>query len=169
MRSPVTPTQEPPRPLFYSQERVGYSGKVFTMLKFRTMVVDAERQTGGVWANENDDRITTIGRFLRKSRLDELPQLWNVLKGEMSLIGPRPERQSFVELLEKEIPFYRLRHAVKPGITGWAQVCYRYGASTEDAFVKLQYDFYYIKNQSVFLDLLILLKTFRLMLGLGGR
>jgi exopolysaccharide biosynthesis polyprenyl glycosylphosphotransferase len=158
-----------PGPLFYWQERVGYSGKVFRMLKFRSMVMDAERQTGGVWANEIDDRITTVGRFLRKSRLDELPQFWNVLKGEMSLIGPRPERRCFEELLEKEIPFYRLRHAVKPGITGWAQVCYRYGASTEDAFVKLQYDFYYIKNQSVSLDLLVLLKTFRLVLGLKGR
>ncbi len=158
-----------PGPLFYWQERVGKSGEVFRLLKFRSMVLDAEAQTGGVWAKENDDRSTPIGRFLRKSRLDELPQFWNVLKGEMSLIGPRPERQCFVELLEKEIPFYRLRHAIKPGITGWAQVHYRYGASVNDTFVKLRYDFYYIKNQSVFVDLVILLKTFRLVLGLKGR
>jgi exopolysaccharide biosynthesis polyprenyl glycosylphosphotransferase len=158
-----------PGPLFYWQERVGKSGKVFRMLKFRSMVVDAERQTGEVWAKENDARITPIGRFLRKSRLDEMPQFWNVLKGEMSLIGPRPERQHFVEHLTREIPFYRLRHAVKPGITGWAQVCHHYSASVNDTFIKVGYDFYYIKNQSVFLDLAILLKTVRLVLGGKGR
>jgi exopolysaccharide biosynthesis polyprenyl glycosylphosphotransferase len=156
-------------PLFFRQERVGKSGEVFLLLKFRSMVTDAEAQTGGVWAQENDDRTTPIGRFLRKSRMDELPQFWNVLKGEMSLIGPRPERPCFVELLEQRIPFYRLRHAVKPGITGWAQVNYGYGASVEDAFVKLRYDLYYIKNQRVLLDLQILLKTVRLVLGFKGR
>jgi exopolysaccharide biosynthesis polyprenyl glycosylphosphotransferase len=158
-----------PGPLFYRQERVGKSGEVFVLFKFRSMIGDAEAQTGGVWAKENDDRITPIGRFLRKSRLDELPQFWNILKGEMSLIGPRPERPCFVELLEKEIPFYRLRHAIKPGLTGWAQVQYRYGASVDDSFIKLRYDFYYIKNESFFLDLMILLKTVSLVLGFGGR
>jgi exopolysaccharide biosynthesis polyprenyl glycosylphosphotransferase len=157
-----------PGPIFYRQERVGKSGETFTLVKFRSMVVDAEK-TGGVWAKENDDRITPIGRILRKSRLDELPQFWNILKGDMSLIGPRPERPGFVELLEKEIPFYRLRHAVKPGITGWAQVKYRYGASAADAFVKLRYDFYYIKNQSILLDLEILLRTVGIVVGFRGR
>lgn len=153
----------------YSQERIGKAGKVFRVLKFRSMVVDAEARTGAVWAKEKDDRITPIGHLLRKSRLDELPQFWNVLKGEMSLIGPRPERQHFVEILEQEIPFYRLRHAIKPGITGWAQVNYRYGASASDTLIKLRYDFYYIKHQSAILDLVILLKTIRLVLGLKGR
>jgi exopolysaccharide biosynthesis polyprenyl glycosylphosphotransferase len=156
-------------PLFFRQERVGKSGEVFLLLKFRSMVTNAEAHTGGVWAQENDERTTPIGRFLRKSRLDELPQFWNVLKGEMSLIGPRPERPCFVEPLAQKIPFYRLRHAVKPGITGWAQVNYGYGASVEDAFVKLRYDLYYIKHQRVSLDLLILLKTVRLVLGFKGR
>jgi exopolysaccharide biosynthesis polyprenyl glycosylphosphotransferase len=155
-------------PLFYRQRRVGKSGKHFMVLKFRTMVVDAE-QNGAVWATVNDDRITAMGRFLRKSRLDELPQFWNVLRGEMSLIGPRPERPCFVEMLEKEIRFYRLRHAVKPGITGWAQVHYGYGATVKDAFVKLGYDFYYIKNQSIFLDFMILLRTVSVVLGFKGR
>jgi len=158
-----------PGPLFYRQDRIGKSGKIFKILKFRTMVVAAEQTTGVVWAKANDDRITPVGRFLRKSRLDELPQFWNVLKGEMSFIGPRPERPSFVSVLEKEIPFYRLRHAVKPGITGWAQVQYGYGASVNDAFVKMTYDLYYIKNQSFFLDVLIIWKTFSVVLGLKGR
>lgn len=157
-----------PGPLFYWQERVGRSGETFTLLKFRSMVTDAEAE-GVVWAKENDDRITPIGRFLRRSRLDELPQFWNILKGEMSLIGPRPERACFVEQLEKQIPFYRLRHALKPGLTGWAQVQFRYGSSVEDAFIKLRYDFYYIKNQSILLDLEILLKTVGMVIGFKGR
>jgi len=158
-----------PGPLFYRQERVGQSGKPFMMLKFRSMVVEAERDTGGVWAKNNDDRITPVGRFLRKSRLDELPQVWNVLRGEMSLIGPRPERPCFIERLAKEIPYYRLRNSVKPGLTGWAQVQYRYGASVNDALIKLRYDFYYIKHHSILLDLKILVKTLSLVLNLKGR
>lgn len=158
-----------PGEVFYRQERVGMGGRRFQMLKFRTMVKDAEKEHGPVWAQENDPRVTPLGRFLRKTRLDEAPQFWNVLKGEMSLIGPRPERPEFVEELAKQIPFYRVRHAVRPGITGWAQVKYRYGASVEDALIKLQYDLYYIKHQGPFLDLLILIKTFQVMLGFRGR
>jgi lipopolysaccharide/colanic/teichoic acid biosynthesis glycosyltransferase len=122
-----------------------------------------------VWARENDERITPVGRLLRKARIDEMPQFWNVLKGEMSLIGPRPERPFIITTLEKEIPFYRVRHDVRPGITGWAQVCYRYGASVDDALIKLEYDLYYIKHQSWYLDLVILVKTVRVMLGLQGQ
>jgi exopolysaccharide biosynthesis polyprenyl glycosylphosphotransferase len=158
-----------PGDLFYQQERVGKRGQPFQIYKFRTMVIDAEKETGAVWASEKDSRITPIGRFLRQTRLDELPQLWNVLKGEMSLIGPRPERPHFVSQLSQQIPFYRARHAVKPGLTGWAQVKYRYGASAEDALMKLQYDLYYIKHQGAYLDLLILLKTVQVMLGRRGR
>jgi lipopolysaccharide/colanic/teichoic acid biosynthesis glycosyltransferase len=133
------------------------------------MVMGAEQDTGVVWARENDERITPVGRLLRKARLDEMPQFWNVLKGEMSLIGPRPERPFIITTLEKEIPFYRVRHAVRPGITGWAQVCYRYGASVDDALIKLEYDLYYIKHQSWYLDLVILVKTVRVMFGLQGQ
>ena len=133
------------------------------------MVMDAEKHTGAVWAQEEDPRITSLGRLLRKTRLDEFPQFWNVLRGEMSLVGPRPERPEFVSRLAGQIPFYRARHAVKPGITGWAQVKYRYGASDEDALIKLQYDLYYIKRQSLFLDLVIVLKTLQVVLGLKGR
>lgn len=158
-----------PGPLFYRQERVGLAGQSFQIIKFRSMIVNAEKSTGAVWAEENDPRITRMGRFLRKSRLDELPQFWNVLKGEMSLIGPRPERPQFVEQLTKDIPFYRVRHAVRPGITGWAQAKYRYGASVDDALIKLQHDLYYIKHQSPYLDLLILLKTVPVVLGVQGR
>jgi exopolysaccharide biosynthesis polyprenyl glycosylphosphotransferase len=158
-----------PGPLMYKQERVGKAGKTFNMIKFRSMVVAAEESTGAVWARTNDDRITPFGKFMRKSRIDELPQFLNILRGEMSLVGPRPERPRFVSVLEKEIPFYRLRHAVKPGITGWAQVQYGYGASVEDAFVKLGYDFYYIKNQSLFLDVTIILKSLAVVFGLKGR
>jgi len=122
-----------------------------------------------VWACDNDSRITPIGRLLRRTRLDELPQSWNVLRGEMSLLGPRPERPEFVQRLAEQIPFYRVRHAVKPGLTGWAQVNYRYGASVDDALVKLQYDLFYIKHQGLFLDLLILFKTVQVMLRLKGR
>jgi exopolysaccharide biosynthesis polyprenyl glycosylphosphotransferase len=159
-----------PGPLFYRQQRVGCRGTPFQLLKFRSMVVDAEERTGGaVWASPNDARITPVGRFLRQTRLDELPQFWNVLRGHMSLIGPRPERPEFVGRLARSIPFYRIRHAVKPGITGWAQVRYRYGASEDDALKKLQYDLYYIKHQSVFLDWRILLLTVMVVLGFRGR
>lgn len=158
-----------PGDLFYRQERVGYGGMPFDVIKFRTMIMDAEKNTGAVWAQENDDRITALGRFLRKTRLDEVPQFWNVLKGDMSLIGPRPERPVFVQTLEKDIPFYRVRHSVKPGITGWAQVKYRYGASTKDALIKLQYDLYYIKHIGPYLDLSIFMRTVQVMLGFRGR
>ena len=158
-----------PGDIFYWQTRVGKGGRLFQLLKFRSMAMGAEKDTGAVWAQENDDRATPLGRVLRKIRLDEVPQFWNVLKGEMSVIGPRPERPEFVEELAKEIPFYRVRHAVKPGITGWAQVKYSYGASVKDALVKLQYDLYYIKHQGPFLDLLILLKTVQVVLGMAGR
>ena len=158
-----------PGPLFFTQDRVGKAGKVFKVLKFRSMVIGAERQSGPMWAREKDDRITPIGRLLRKTRLDELPQVWNVLAGDMSIIGPRPERPFFVDRLASEIPFYRLRHAIKPGITGWAQVNYRYGASIEDSLAKLRYDFYYIKNQRPFLDLAIIVKTIKVVFGFQGR
>lgn len=158
-----------PGPLFYAQTRVGRGGKLYKILKFRSMIPDAEKRSGAVWAQEADARITPVGHFLRKTRLDEIPQFWNVLKGEMSMIGPRPERPEFVEQLANSIPFYRSRHAVKPGMTGWAQVKYRYGASVEDALMKLQYDLYYIKHQSLLLNLLILYKTIRVVIGFQGR
>lgn len=156
-------------PVFYLQERLGESEKPFTMYKFRTMVEGAEKDEPK-WAEEQDERVTTVGKVLRKTRLDELPQLINVLKGDMSFIGPRPEREYFIKLLKKKIPYYSLRFAVKPGITGWAQVNYRYGATVEDALEKLGYDLYYIKNMSLFLDLRILLRTVRVCLfGMGSR
>lgn len=158
-----------PGPLFFGQERVGRGGRTFEVLKFRSMVVDAEKFSGAVWAEENDPRITPVGRILRLTRLDEFPQFINVLRGQMSLIGPRPERPHFVAQLAQEIPFYRARHAVKPGLTGWAQVRYRYGASVEDSLIKLQYDLFYIKNQSILLDLEIVLKTIGVVLGFKGR
>jgi lipopolysaccharide/colanic/teichoic acid biosynthesis glycosyltransferase len=158
-----------PGDLFYRQKRVGEGGKIFNVLKFRSMVMGAERDTGAIWAQANDARATRVGRFLRKTRLDEIPQFWNVLKGEMSLIGPRPERPIIIATLEQEIPFYRVRHATKPGITGWAQVCYKYGASVDDALIKLEYDLYYIKHQSWYLDMMILVKTARVILGLHGQ
>jgi exopolysaccharide biosynthesis polyprenyl glycosylphosphotransferase len=158
-----------PGPLFYRQDRVGRGGHTFSLIKFRSMTVDAEKYVGMVWASENDPRITPIGRLLRKTRLDEIPQFWNIIKGDMSLIGPRPERPYFVDQLAQQIPFYRARHAAKPGLTGWAQVKYEYGASVEDALMKLQYDLYYIKHQGVLLDLEILLKTIKVVLGLRGR
>ena len=157
-------------PVFFKQKRVGERGRVFTLIKFRTMREDAEAQSGPVWAGEEDPRVTRVGRFLRKTRLDELPQMWNVLKGDMSFVGPRPERPCFVERLQEQIPFYTQRLVVKPGITGWAQVRYRYGGSVEDALEKLQYDLYYIKNMSLFLDFLICIDTVRVMLaGQGAR
>jgi sugar transferase (PEP-CTERM system associated) len=149
-------------PVLYHQERVGLNGRIFTVHKFRTMAVDAEAQSGPVWSRPNDVRVTPVGRLLRRTRLDEIPQLWNVLRGEMSFVGPRPERPSFVEQLTASIPFYPQRHVVKPGLTGWAQVRYTYGASVEDAIEKLQYDLYYIKNLSIALDLVIVLDTIKI-------
>lgn len=154
---------ESPGPVIYLQERVGLHGRIFRILKFRSMRLDAEAQ-GPVWAGENDPRVTRVGRVIRKLRIDEIPQFFNILRGEMSLIGPRPERPAFVEQLEELIPYYSERHLVKPGLTGWAQVCYPYGASFEDAKEKHQYDLYYIKNQSPLLDAIILLETARVVL-----
>ena len=148
-----------PGPVLFAQERVGRDGTTFTLLKFRSMRADAERITGPVWATEDDPRITRSGRFIRKTRLDELPQLFNVIAGHMSLVGPRPERPHFVEDLAKKIPYFRQRHIVKPGLTGWAQINYRYGSTLEDAVQKLQYDLFYIKNQSLLFDLSILFNT----------
>lgn len=145
-------------PVIYTQDRVGLHEKEFTVYKFRSMRADAEKD-GAQWARKNDSRITAFGKFIRKARIDELPQLWNVLKGEMSFIGPRPERMAFVKELKKNIPYYSLRHTVKPGLTGWAQVSYPYGASEEDARRKLEYDLYYIKNMSILLDIHIIFKT----------
>jgi len=154
--------ESPRDPIFYHQERVGLNGAPFTIHKFRTMKSDAEAKTGPVWsAGDSDPRITRVGRFMRKTRLDEIPQLWNVLMGDMSLIGPRPERPSFVEQLTRQIPFYGQRHVVKPGVTGWAQVRYAYGASVEDALEKMQYDLYYVKHMSLMFDLLIALETIK--------
>lgn len=146
-------------PVLYSQERVGLAGRVFKVVKFRSMRTDAEKDGKPRWASANDDRITRVGRFIRKTRIDELPQLFGVLGGRMSLVGPRPERQFFVDQLTKDIPFYAVRHSVKPGVTGWAQVKYQYGASMEDAAEKLQYDLYYVKNHTLFLDLVVLFET----------
>lgn len=155
-------------PALYHQERTGRNGATFRIHKFRTMVQDAER-AGAQWAEENDPRVTVVGRFLRVSRFDELPQLWNVIRGEMSFIGPRPERPEINARLEQAIPYYDLRHLVKPGITGWAQVMYPYGASVDDALEKLQYDLYYIKNYTLLLDIIIILKTLRVILFGKGR
>lgn len=157
-----------PGPIFYRQMRSGRGGKPFAIYKFRTMSVDAEKDGRPRWATENDPRITRVGRFLRKTRLDELPQIFNVLKGEMSMVGPRPERPEFVVELQKSIPFYHVRLTVKPGITGWAQVHYDYGNSTEDALHKLQYDFYYVRYWSLWLDLYIVFKTISVVLKLKG-
>jgi lipopolysaccharide/colanic/teichoic acid biosynthesis glycosyltransferase len=150
-------------PIFYLQKRVAIHNTSFQIIKFRSMRVDAEAN-GPVWAGEADARVTRVGRWIRKLRIDELPQLFNIIRGEMSLIGPRPERPVFVEQLEQRIPYYSERHLVKPGLTGWAQVRYPYGASFEDALEKHQYDLYYIKNQSPMLDALILLETLRIVL-----
>jgi lipopolysaccharide/colanic/teichoic acid biosynthesis glycosyltransferase len=145
-------------PVLFKQKRVGRNGRNFDIYKFRTMVRDAEKN-GAQWAVEKDPRVTRIGRILRRTRLDEVPQLWNVLKGDMSLVGPRPERPEFVEELAKEIPYYEQRHLVPPGLTGWAQVRYRYGASKEDAVRKLQYELYYVRHLSIMFDIEILLRT----------
>jgi exopolysaccharide biosynthesis polyprenyl glycosylphosphotransferase len=157
-------------PALYCQERVGENGRVFRIYKFRSMRTDAEKGGRPVWARDKDDRVTRIGRFIRLTRLDELPQLWNVMRGDMSFVGPRPERPFFVEQLARDIPFYMQRHAVKPGLTGWAQVKYRYGSSIEDAVEKLRYDLYYIKHLSVFFDLTIVLDTVKVILfGKGAK
>ena len=157
-------------PVLYRQERVGRGGRPFTLYKLRSMRKDAERNGTPQWAAANDDRTTRVGRFLRKCRIDELPQIFNVFKGEMSFVGPRPERPVFVDQLVKQIPFYALRHSVKPGITGWAQVRYAYGASVDDAVEKLEHDLYYVKNNSLFLDIMILFATVEVVLwGRGAR
>jgi sugar transferase (PEP-CTERM system associated) len=151
-------------PILYRQRRVGLNGRVFTLYKFRSMYVDAEARTGAVWAKVDDPRITPVGRWLRKLRLDELPQLWNVVKGDMAMVGPRPERPEFVDLLAHQIPYYRQRLAVKPGITGWAQINHKYGDSELDAMIKLEYDLYYIKNIAPALDFYIIFHTLKVML-----
>lgn len=156
-----------PGPILFRQKRMGKDGHLFDVIKFRTMVTDAERE-GAQWSMEGDHRITAIGHVLRKTRIDELPQLWNVLKGEMSLVGTRPERPEFIKQLAETIPFYETRHLVKPGLTGWAQINFRYGSSVDDAKEKLQYELYYIKNRSVLLELSILIKTLATVLRCEG-
>jgi sugar transferase (PEP-CTERM system associated) len=150
-------------PILYRQERVGEHGRPFTLLKFRSMRVDAE-EAGPVWASKHDDRATRLGRIIRKIRVDEIPQFWNILRGEMNFVGPRPERPHFVEQLAREIPYYEQRHLIAPGLTGWAQIKYAYGASIEDARQKLQYDLYYVKNQGLILDAIILFETIKIIL-----
>ncbi|MBU1156867.1 MAG: TIGR03013 family PEP-CTERM/XrtA system glycosyltransferase [Proteobacteria bacterium] len=157
-------------PLIYRQERTGQHGKIFQVLKFRSMVSDAEKLSGPVWAEEDDSRITRVGRIMRKTRLDEIPQMYNVLKGEMSFVGPRPERPNFVKQLSQELPYYQERLKVKPGITGWAQICYPYGSTVNAALEKLNYDLYYIKHSSISMDMTILLQTIKIIIfGGGGR
>jgi sugar transferase (PEP-CTERM system associated) len=156
-------------PVFYSQERVGKDGEIFHVHKFRSMRTDAEKGGKPQWAQQNDPRITRVGNFMRKTRIDELPQILNVIVGDMSFVGPRPERQYFVDQLIEVVPYYNVRHSVKPGITGWAQVRYGYGSSAEDALQKLQYDLYYVKNNSLFLDVLILIDTLKVVLFRSGR
>ena len=158
-----------PGPIFYTQSRVGQSGRAFQLIKLRTMTPEAERDGKAIWAVRDDPRITRVGRVLRAAHIDELPQFINVMKGEMSVVGPRPERPEFVEKLVQDIPFYRLRHAVRPGMAGWALIKYGYGNSVEDARIKVQYDLYYVKHQSLHLDAFILLKTVQRMLSLEGR
>ena len=160
----------PGAPIFFRQERVGLHGKRFQVLKFRSMSIDAERDGKAVWATKNDSRVTRVGHFIRKTRIDELPQILNVLSGDMAFIGPRPERPQFVDELAEQIPYFNARHCVKPGITGWAQLCYPYGASVNDAKQKLQFDLYYVKNHSLFLDFMIFLNTVEVVLfGKGAR
>jgi sugar transferase (PEP-CTERM system associated) len=151
-------------PVFYTQTRVGKAGRTFKVVKFRTMRQDAEATSGPKWAGDNDPRVTRIGKFLRSSRLDEIPQLWCVLRGDMAFVGPRPERPEFIEWLSKEIPYYNVRHMVRPGLTGWAQIKYKYGSTVQDAREKLQYDLFYIKNASIGLDLLIMFQTVKTVL-----
>jgi len=157
-------------PVLYSQERVGRHGRRIKVIKFRSMKVDAEKDGNAVWAKKNDSRVTRIGKIIRTIRVDEIPQFWSILKGDMSFIGPRPERPQFVAMLAKEIPFYEHRHLVQPGLTGWAQIKYPYGSSIEDARRKLEYDLYYVKNQTIFLDVVILFETIKTILfGRGAR
>jgi len=156
-----------PGPIFYRQQRVGQGGQLFWLAKFRSMIPNAELN-GAVWAAKDDERITRVGRFLRKTRIDELPQLWNLLTGTMTLIGPRPERPEFVNQLDALLPYYALRHSLKPGLTGWAQVRYRYGNTVDDALMKLQYDLYYVKHRGPVLDAIIFLHTVRVMLSMQG-
>ncbi|MBI5669033.1 MAG: sugar transferase [Chloroflexi bacterium] len=157
-----------PGSVFYSQERVGLNGRIFRIYKFRSMRADAEAQTGAVFSQEGDPRVTRVGRVMRKTRLDELPQLINVLRGDMSIVGPRPERPEHVRRLVEKIPFYRTRHVIRPGLTGWAQVRYNYGSTDEDALVKLQYDLYYIRHQSLALDLNIIVRTIGKIIKMSG-
>jgi len=159
---------ESPGPILYKQERVGKNGQPFTLMKFRSMRTDAEK-AGPVWASKDDDRTTRVGKIIRKLRIDEIPQFWNIFRGEMDFVGPRPERQHFVSQLAQEIPYYEQRHLIAPGLTGWAQIKYPYGASIEDARQKLQYDLYYIKNQSLVLDAIILFETIKIILFGRGR
>lgn len=159
-----------PGPVIFSQDRVGAKKRPYRMLKFRSMIKDAEKMSGPIWASDNDDRITRIGAIMRKLRIDEIPQLWNVLKGEMSFVGPRPEREFFVNQLEETIPYYGQRFTVKPGITGWAQISYGYGASVEEANEKLKYDLFYTKNFSILMDLMIIIRTVKtVFFGKGAR
>jgi exopolysaccharide biosynthesis polyprenyl glycosylphosphotransferase len=158
-----------PGAIFYKQERVGLGGREFTIYKFRSMVQNAERNGKAQWAVKGDARITTVGQFLRKTRLDELPQVINILKGDMSIVGPRPERQQFIEKLEVQIPAYSTRLNVKPGLTGWAQVNYGYGSTVEDARIKLKYDLEYVQNQSLWLDFQILFRTFGVVFKMQGQ
>jgi len=156
--------------VFYRQERVGFNSKPFMVTKFRSMRTDAEKDGKPRWATANDSRVTRVGNIIRLIRVDELPQLFNVLSGDMSLVGPRPERPFFVEQLTNEIPYYAVRHSIKPGVTGWAQVRYQYGSTIEDSQEKLQYDLYYVKNHSLFLDFVILIETVGVVLtGKGAR
>ncbi len=156
-------------PAFYTQIRIGQHGKTFKLIKFRSMILNAEAKTGALWSPNNDTRVGKVGRFLRKTRLDEIPQFWNIVRGEMSLVGPRAERPEFHETLKKEIPFYEERYLVKPGLSGWAQINYSYGASVKDAGEKLKYDLYYIKNRSFLLDIGIVLKTIRTAISQAGK
>lgn len=160
----ITVRLSSPGPMLYCQRRVGMHDRVFTLYKFRSMYVDAEARTGAVWASVDDPRVTPVGRWLRRLRLDELPQLWNVVKGDMAMVGPRPERPEFVDVLAHQIPYYRQRHAVKPGITGWAQINHKYGDTELDAMIKLEYDLYYIKNVAPALDFYIIFHTMKVML-----
>jgi lipopolysaccharide/colanic/teichoic acid biosynthesis glycosyltransferase len=152
-------TDGPTAPILYRQTRIGRRGVPFDLLKFRSMRVNAEAESGAIWSVKNDNRVTLVGKIIRRFRIDELPQLLNIIRGEMSIVGPRPERPNFVEMLENEIPLFRHRHAMRPGLTGWAQLNYPYGASVTDAKAKLSYDLYYVKNSNLLFDILILLQT----------
>jgi lipopolysaccharide/colanic/teichoic acid biosynthesis glycosyltransferase len=154
--------------IFYSQDRVGRNGSIFRVYKLRTMIPDAEAKTGAVFSRKGDPRVTRVGRLMRKTRLDEVPQLFNLLRGDMSFVGPRPERPEHVQRLQEKIPFYRTRLIVRPGLTGWAQVRYEYGANDEDALIKLQYDLYYIRHQSLLIDVNIMLRTVRKVISMSG-